>query len=132
MPYNIHKGKVVLKQPFEIQNLFYKFDFHIDKDYMLDYREKHISEYECYTLLSGRDIYGLKVNNIDYFEELERKFLNDYNLLNIEILSDAIHDLSDNHMKRKIKKIHSLSERSADFQKKDHCMMFSLQKNSEK
>ncbi|SVA35625.1 uncharacterized protein METZ01_LOCUS88479 [marine metagenome] len=55
---------------------------------MLDYREKHISEYECYTLLSGRDIYGLKVNNIDYFEELERKFLNDYNLKEHDIKFD--------------------------------------------
>tara|TARA_B100000686_G_C16800012_1_gene985237 strand:- start:714 stop:1325 length:612 start_codon:yes stop_codon:yes gene_type:complete len=80
MPYNIYEGEVIPRQPFEIQNLFYKFDFPIDKDYILDYREKHISEYEFYELLSGRSIYGLRVNNVDYFEALERKFVDYFNL----------------------------------------------------
>tara|TARA_B100000809_G_C15013412_1_gene485790 strand:+ start:362 stop:973 length:612 start_codon:yes stop_codon:yes gene_type:complete len=88
MPYNIYKGKVIPKQPFEMQNLFYKFDFHIDKDYILDYRKKHISEYTSYALLTKRTIYGLKVNNVDYFEELERKFLNDFNLKEHDITFD--------------------------------------------
>ena len=48
-----------------------------------------------------RAIYGTHVLGISRFKD----FLNDYNLNNIEMLSNAILDLSDNHMKRKIKEL---------------------------
>lgn len=84
-PGNRYGAEFIPRQPFEIQNLFYKFDFPIDKDYILKYREEHISEYDLYDLISGRSVYGLKVNNVDYFKELERKFVDRFNLKEYDI-----------------------------------------------
>ena len=65
---------------FEPENLFRKFDFNIDKEYIFNYHKTHIHDYDVINVRQGK-IYGLKVNNIDYFEEIETNFLNYFNII---------------------------------------------------